>query len=275
MTTSSADKDPLSHLVIGKAMEVHRELGPGIKEEFYHRLLSEKLIAAGVAHQFKPRTQLIYRGQIADEFEPDIVIPNRLIPELKAIRGTFAPNHFSQLLVYLKFWKIPVGLLVDFAKESLIFKRVIAPKISDALFPEVPIPAFVTQLTLAEKLIAFLREIYRDHGVGYRETTYRGLLLACLKADGVEHTVEPVARIQHLGPTSLKCIQIAGQCAVTISALGDGLVPADRAILQTYLRWLEHPWGIAIHFGKKHCDVRFVKCPTDSSTTRRFRTTTD
>jgi len=257
-------KDPLTQLVIGMAMEVHRELGPGINEGFYHRLLSEKLLAAGVKHEFKPRMQLIYRGHVADCFEPDLVIPNLLIPELKAIRGTFGPGHFTQLLVYLKYWKIQVGLLMDFAKESLIFKRVIAPAPGTALFPELPIPEFVTDRFLAETLMSFIRDIFLDHGVGYRDTTYQGLLLACLKAESVAHVSEPIQTIQNLGPATMKCVQVAGQCAISISALGDGLVAADRAILQTYLRWLNLTWGIAVHFGKRSCDIRFVMAPRDS-----------
>lgn len=260
--------DSVSRAVIGKALEVHRELGPGINEEFYHRLLSEKLIAAGLEHEYKPRTQMIYRGHVADEFEPDLVVPNRLIPELKAIRGTFGPSHFTQLLVYLKFWHIPVGLLVDFAKESLVPKRVLAPTDVSSGFPETPIPSFVTHPSLAKTLLGFLRDIHADHGLGYRETTYRGLLKACLLAEGIGHVVEPVASIHHLGPASLRCIQVNSQCAVSISALGDGLVAADRAILQTYLKWLGLPWGIAIHFGKRSVDLRFVKHPTDSGQPR-------
>ena len=74
--------DKLSYAVIGKAMEVHRELGPGVDECFYHELLVEKLCAAGIEHQSKPRGQLMHRGRVADVFEPDIVIGSRLVLEL-------------------------------------------------------------------------------------------------------------------------------------------------------------------------------------------------
>ena len=104
MQAESAQKDPFTHAVIGKAMEVHRELGPGLDEIFYHRLLSEKLVAAGIEHELKPRRELVHRGIVADIFEPDMVFPGRLIPELKVLRGPFAPAHFTQLICYLKLW---------------------------------------------------------------------------------------------------------------------------------------------------------------------------
>jgi GxxExxY protein len=254
-------RDTLSHLVIGRAMEVHRDLGPGINEEFYHRSLSEKLSAAGVDHEFKPRTPLLYRGHVADVFEPDLVIPGRLIPELKTLRGPFGPSHFTQLLVYLKFWRIPVGLLIDFAKESLVAKRIAAPAEPEARFPECEIPPFVSDKGLANLLLKYLEDILADHGLGYRETTYRGLLCACIKADEMDFLPDPGTIIPKVGTAKLRCIQIGSRAVVLISALGHGLLPADRAILQTYLRWLNLPWGIAVHYGKEAVDVRFVKAP--------------
>ena len=53
-------EDKLSYAVIGKAMEVHRELGPGVDECFYHELLVETLRAAGIEHESKPRGQLLH-----------------------------------------------------------------------------------------------------------------------------------------------------------------------------------------------------------------------
>ena len=117
--------DALTYKVIGLAMKVHRALGPGLDEVFYHRLLSRQLASADVPHQFKPRTPLIYQGEVADVFEPDLVIPGRLVIELKAQRGGLAAESFTQLLSYLKFWRIPIGLLFEFSKERLIFQRVI------------------------------------------------------------------------------------------------------------------------------------------------------
>src|SRR6266540_4378944 len=103
--------DQLSYAAIGKAMEVHRELGPGLDERFYHELLSRKLTASGLEHLSRPRRELMHRGLLADVFEADLVFEHRLIAELKCLTGGFGGEHFLQLVCYLKFWRIRAGLL--------------------------------------------------------------------------------------------------------------------------------------------------------------------
>src|SRR5262245_40693334 len=112
--------DKLSYAVIGHAMAVHRELGPGLDEIFYHELLVGHLQTDSIAHQSKPRGELRHCGLLADEFVPDLIADLALILELKALRGDFAPDHLMQIMCYEKFWRIPFGLLLDFGKESLV-----------------------------------------------------------------------------------------------------------------------------------------------------------
>src|SRR5256885_14239246 len=95
--------DPFSYAVIGKAMEVHRQLGPGLDEIFYHQLLSERLRAAGIEHLFRPRQVLMHRGIVADIFEPDLVFPGKMVAELKCLRGEFESEHYLQVICYQKF----------------------------------------------------------------------------------------------------------------------------------------------------------------------------
>ena len=54
---------------------------------------------------------------------------------------------------------------------------------------------------------------------------------------------------------------IENQCAVTITAFGQDVSTADRATLQTYLRWLHLPWGIALRLGREQTDLRIVSHP--------------
>ena len=260
MHTEAAASDPFTHVVIGKAMAVHRELGPGLEELLYHRLLSEKLTGAGIEHALKPRLNLVHRGLTADTFEPDMVFPGRLIPELKVLRGAFQPGNLTQLICYLKSWGIPTGMLFDFEKESLFFKRVIFTPVN-APFPTIGLPSFVTDPEVATLLLRLLREMLETHGLGYRETSYQGMLRAALHAEGIPFSAQPLCQVRTLGPASLRCFAVAGKCVVTISALGDGLTAADRAIVQTYLRWLDLPWGLAVHFGRSRLDLQFAVRP--------------
>ena len=254
------NKDPFTHLIIGKAMETHRALGPGLVEEFYHQELVARLVESGVEHESKPRRDLVYRGHVADTFEPDLVFPKRLIPELKALRGEFHPSHFTQLFTYQKFWGIPTGMLFDFGKASLVFKRVAYTPVA-ANFPSVIVPNVVEKGDFARALLNLLQRTFVDHGLGYPETTWNGLVSAALRAEDIAHRVDPMARITDLGVAALRCIEIEKICALSITALGDGVSAADRATLETCLRWLGLLWGIAIHFGRRSVDVCFVVAP--------------
>ena len=58
--------DPFTYAVVGKAMQMRRELGPGLDEVFYHELLANRLRQAGLDHESRPRGQLVHRGIVAD-----------------------------------------------------------------------------------------------------------------------------------------------------------------------------------------------------------------
>jgi len=254
------NQDPFTHLIIGEAMQTHRALGPGLSEELYHRDLAARLASGGIGHESKLRQELVYRGRVADVFEPDMVFPGQLVVELKSLRTEFLPVHLTQLLAYQKFRGIGTGLLLDFGKASLVFKRVVFTPV-EAVFPVVAVPGWVAPSGLATAVVDVLRQVHRDHGLGYRETTWRGLVAAALSAEGIGHVVEPVVDVGGLGTADLRCIVVESGCAVTIGALGEGVSAMDRAYLQTCLRWLGLPWGVAVHFGRRSVDVRFVIAP--------------
>ena len=264
---SARHKDSFTHAVIGTAMETNTALGPGLVEEFYHREFSARLSAAGLEHESKPRRDLVHRGFLADTFEPDLVFPRRLISELKALRGEFAPEHYAQLISYLKFHDIATGMLFDFGKASLLFNRVVFTPV-ESMFPDVEIPPFVTGRETAATLLRLLHEIHTDHGLGYRETTYQGLLRAALQAERIPFSASPTSPIARWGVAQLRCIVVDESCAVSVTALGDEVSAAERATLQACLRWLSLPWGLAVHFGRRTVDVRFTMrpkgLPTDS-----------
>ena len=253
-------RDPLTHALIGLAMKTHGALGPGLGEEFYHQDFVSRLLQAGIKHLSKPRRELVYRGHVADTFEADIVIEGQLITELKALRAGFAAEHFTQLLGYNKFWRIRIGLLLDFGKASLIKQRLIYTS-RTAPFPNVTLPGFVTNRSLAEQIFNLASSCLSDIGLGYRESTWIGLMSAALKAEGLSFVTNPSVDLPSLGRASLHCLVIENQCVVTITALGQDVSAADRATLQTYLRWLHLPWGIAFHFGREQTDLRIVSHP--------------
>ncbi len=259
-------EDKRSYSVIGAAMAVHRELGPGLDEAFYHELMTRKLTTGGIAHEMKRRGQLIHRGIVADEFEADLIVEQALIAEFKVLWGNFDPEHLLQVICYLKFWHLSAGLLFDFGKESLVHKRV--PFVDRTLQGDAWAYPGMAQLpaetvSVMKVLTESFRVLLAEHGLGYRDTTYRGLLCAELTYRGIECVRDPVTAVRgtdgYLGEARLGCLVLPGQCALLITALRDTHQAADRAVLQTYLRHLDLPWGLHVNFGKIGLDCQFVK----------------
>ena len=259
--------DQLSYAIIGKAMEAHRELGPGLDEVFYHELLAAKLVAAGIPHEKKPRGRLVHRGVVADEFEADFTFGDHLAAELKVLWGDFVPEHVLQVICYLKFWKLPAGLLLDFGKESLTQKRI--PLLDstervESLGLAREVPDFADRAVITT-LVEAIQSVLDAHSLGYRDTTYQGLLFAEMVFRGVPCLRDPVAPIRGgqglLGESKLKCLVLPGICALLVTALRDSRQAADRAVLQTYLRHLELPWGLHINFGKRQMNFQFATKP--------------
>jgi GxxExxY protein len=260
------ERDPLVYAVIGHMQRVHREIGPGIDERFYHELLVRHLTGDGIEHIFKPRRALYHRGVLADIFEPDLVVGGRLIPELKVLPGRIEPVNFLQIQAYLKQWKIRQGLLVDFGKEKL--------SVRSYLYDEVEPDGFESDRILTGAasgwdggLLQALAECFSRigalHGLGYRDKTYRGLLLADLDAEHIGYEASPTAVVrvekQLLGYATLKrFIAIEDRVAVLILSQRQEIRPVDRAVVQTALRLLELPCGMIAHFGRHRFETQWV-----------------
>jgi GxxExxY protein len=269
------DRDPLVYAVIGHAMAAHRDLGPGLDEVFYHQLLAERLKADGIEHLFKPRRTLEHRGFTADVFEPDLVLPGKLVPELKALSGGFEPQHFLQLKAYLKLWHIRQGLLFDFGKESLITQSYLyddppPPQLDPRkLVGGVPPNA---EPYLVRSLGECLARVASAHGFGYRDTTYRGLLAGDLSAEGMGCVSAPAVPVRVggrlLGEAVLSRVLVVGHSALLVLSQRDRIRAADRAVLQTALRLLGLPWGVIVHFGKEELQLQWVLPVAKTTPTR-------
>lgn len=257
------EADPLTYTLIGLAMQVHRRLGPGLDEICYHELLSAELSTTPFAHEFKPRRELVHRGFLADVFEADIVIPDRAVLEAKHLREGFVPKHFAQLHCYLKAWKIQTGLLIDFGKQSLLFRRQIAPTTP----PTVPsreeldrhLQSRGLDRTDAELVAACLDRVLQEHGLGYWDTTYHGLVHADLRAENLDVIDRPEVHV-HTGcrrtrNVRLDCLVVERSLAIQILALQQSIPAAAQAIMTTCLRLLRLHTGITVNFGKHHVDL--------------------
>jgi GxxExxY protein len=109
------DRDPLTHAVIGAAIEVHRELGPGLLESIYQRCLEIEMKLRSLEVQSKSKLAIVYKGIPVDasDLEMDLYFPGKLVIELKAVEKLL-PVHDAQLLTYLRLSKTHHGLLINF-----------------------------------------------------------------------------------------------------------------------------------------------------------------
>ena len=109
----------LTGIIIGCAIEVHKELGPGLLESTYEECLCHELNLQKFAYERQKELPVFYKGKNLDcGYRLDIVLPNQLILELKAIEK-IEPIHEAQLLTYLKLSKIKTGLLINFNVQLL------------------------------------------------------------------------------------------------------------------------------------------------------------
>jgi GxxExxY protein len=112
----------LSYNIIGFAIEVHKELGPGLLESIYEKCLAHLLIQNGYKVSRQQSVPLNFRGLELDcELRYDLLVNDLIIVELKTVEELM-PIHEAQLLTYLKLLKKPKGILINFNCTN-IFKE--------------------------------------------------------------------------------------------------------------------------------------------------------
>lgn len=116
----------LSYKLVGICMEIHRLYGNGHHERIYHNAFVEKLKLNNVKFVSKPKI-VIYSKDTGDKlgyYEPDLIIENKIIAELKA-KPAIIKQFEKQLSEYIKTSVYEVGYLFNFGLPSLYFKRII------------------------------------------------------------------------------------------------------------------------------------------------------
>lgn len=109
------DINRLTNKIIGAAITVHKELGPGLLESVYLNCMSAELASMKVIVRKEVSLPVLYRGQIVSDegFRLDLLIEDLVIVELKSVEKV-QPVHAKQLLTYLKLANKPLGLLINF-----------------------------------------------------------------------------------------------------------------------------------------------------------------
>ena len=118
-TDLSVELNQLSNVIIGAALRVHTELGPGMLESGYEACMFFELVDAGLRVERQKALPLVYRGQRMNcGYRLDLLVNGQIIIEVKAI-DRLQRVHSAQLLSYLRQTKLKLGLLFNFNEKWL------------------------------------------------------------------------------------------------------------------------------------------------------------
>jgi GxxExxY protein len=104
----------LTERIIAAAIEVHREIGPGLLESAYEECLCRELTAHGLQFERQRELPIVYKGEVVGgTYRLDLLIEGTVVVELKSVEA-LAKVHEAQLLTYMRMSGIGTGLLINF-----------------------------------------------------------------------------------------------------------------------------------------------------------------
>lgn len=116
---STMPENAITEAIIGKAIRVHRILGPGLLEKTYEECLAYELRSAGFEVEQQKHLPLVYETvQLSDAYRIDLLVNNAVVVELKTVE-VITQLHAAQILTYLRFSHTFVGLILNFNSEVL------------------------------------------------------------------------------------------------------------------------------------------------------------
>ena len=114
----------LSYKIIELAFKVHNELGCGFLEKVYENALMILLDKEGIPAKQQAPADVYFQNKVVGQYLADILVDNKLILELKTV-DVIANIHKAQILNYLRATGIKLGLILNFAKPRLEYKRLV------------------------------------------------------------------------------------------------------------------------------------------------------
>ena len=118
----------LTYKIIGAAMAVHNEIGYGFKEEVYEKAMEVKLNQVGIEPNRQYEVFVDYEGERVATFYLDLFANKQVVVEVKAFSHQLTNDELAQVINYLKATGAPVGLLFNFGRRTLDYRRVFPAK---------------------------------------------------------------------------------------------------------------------------------------------------
>jgi GxxExxY protein len=125
---TDATGNQLTYRIIGAAMAVHNEIGHGFKEEVYEKALEVRLNADGIQVTRQYQVCIEYEGMQVAIFYLDLFAARQVVIEIKAFHHQLTNDELAQVINYLKATGAPVGLLFNFGRRKLEYRRVFPGK---------------------------------------------------------------------------------------------------------------------------------------------------
>ena len=212
-----------SYILRGHIFTVRNQLGLGWSESVYHNALLKLFDSSSIPHLSKPRRTLTHRGVELHLFEPDIIVWNQIVLELKVLPGAqdFLSEMYAQLIHYLKFFKFDVGFLVNFAGSPIVIKRIVWDEAKFDIYEDVSLLNLLELNSLPASL-----------------TTLRQLSLI------------PTWNDQMLGKQSIAHLLINTECLLFVRSLVRRPSSYNFAITRTYMKNLGIKFALIVNFGQ-------------------------
>lgn len=114
----------LVYEIVGCAMEVHNEVGYGLREKTYERSLCREFGLRNLPFDQQAVYPVFYKGEQVDDYVPDLVVQERVVVETKTV-DAINDDHRGQVLNYLRITGLKVGLIINFKNAKLEWERVV------------------------------------------------------------------------------------------------------------------------------------------------------
>lgn len=260
--------DPeLTFEIRGAIFAMRNELKAGWSEEIYHKGLVIELRSRGLDVVSKPRRSLIHRNVEIHTFEPDIIVNDTVVLELKVLEyeKKFSGPHYFQILNYLKFFEKPLGMLVNFAPAKTQIKRVRLDKVDHkiaedfAAFQNTVAPEDRRQLWA---IIHCIKDIAETYSVGYSDILYKQILQLEFEHHGFDcfypFNVPVFWKGEQIGEDKLQLLLVNNNYLVHVRSLLHYPATRDFTSVKTYLNSLGLKFGLVVNFGRKEIQINAV-----------------
>lgn len=110
----------MTQQIIGAAIDVHREIGPGLLESVYEACLAHEMSLRKLPFESQKQVLVRYKGvQLSSDLRADFIVDGRVVVELKAVDEVL-PVHRAQIMTYMRLAECKVGLLINFNVPQLV-----------------------------------------------------------------------------------------------------------------------------------------------------------